>query len=65
MRWAGRVLDFFLSSNRSDVGYRRYGNESRAKIIGEIYCCLEFMSEQREEGKRIRQLLGNIKPALM
>jgi hypothetical protein len=58
-------LIFFLSCNSSDVGYRRYGNESRTKIIGEIECFLEFMSEQREEGKGIRQLIGNIKPAMM
>jgi len=60
MRWAGRVLDFFLSFNCGDVGYRRYGNESRTKIIGEIECFLELLIEQREEGKRIRQLLGHI-----
>jgi hypothetical protein len=60
----GRVIDFFLPCNCSDVGYRRYGNESRTKIIGEIEGFLEFILEQLEEGKRIHHLLGNATPAV-
>jgi hypothetical protein len=55
---------FILACKCSVVGYRRYGNKFRTKVIGEIEGFLEFILEQREEGKRIRHLLGNITPAV-